>query len=87
MRRGRSLPMPGGFRKIVTLGNVGRSWYRALQVKADRSAGSLTLLSSYTLSVRATWLNYQLPEDSRNLEAEKGRSDTDIRHNVYHRPA
>jgi hypothetical protein len=26
--------------------------------------------------------NYQLPEDSRNIEAEKARANTDVRHNM-----
>jgi hypothetical protein len=76
------LPLPGLFRNIVTLGNQGRSWYRALQVKAERSAGRLQTLVSYTLGHAEDMLNYQLPEDSRNLDAEKGRSNADIRHNV-----
>jgi hypothetical protein len=67
---------------VITLGNEGRSWYRGLQVKADRTVGSLLLLSSYTLSRARDMANYALPEDSRNIEAEKGRSDNDIRHNV-----
>lgn len=76
------LPLPGLFRNIVTLGNQGRSWYRALQVKAERSAGRLHALTSYTLGHGEDMLNYQLPEDSRNLAAEKGRSNADVRHNV-----
>ena len=69
--RGRSRPLPGGFRNIVTLGNQGRSWYHALQLKADRSTGRLQAMASYTLSHAEDMLNYQLPEDSRNLDAEK----------------
>jgi len=76
------VPAPGGYRKVVTLGNEGRSWYRGLQVKVDRTVGSLLLLSSYTLSRARDMANYLLPEDSRNIEAETGRSDNDVRHNV-----
>jgi len=75
-------PVPGGFRNIVTLGNLGRSWYHALQVKAERSTGSLHVMASYTLADATDMLNYQLPEDSRNLDAEKGRANADVRHNV-----
>lgn len=75
-------PLPGLFRNVVTLGNQGRSWYRALQVKAERSVGRLQTLASYTLGHAEDMLNYQLPEDSRNLDAEKARSNADIRHNV-----
>ena len=75
-------PLPGGFRNIVTLGNLGRSWYHALQVKAERSAGSLHAMASYTLAHSEDMLNYQLPEDSRNLEAEKGPSNANVRHNL-----
>lgn len=75
-------PLPGLFRNIVTLGNQGRSWYRALQVKAERSTGRLHGLMSYTLGRGEDMLNYQLPEDSRNLDAEKGRSNADVRHNL-----
>lgn len=77
-----SVPTPGGYRKVITLGNEGRSWYHALQFRADRKLGSLLLISSYTLARARDMANYQLPEDSRNLEAEKARADNDIRHNV-----
>lgn len=75
-------PAPGGFRKIVELGNQGDSWYRALQLKASRSAGRLQTLASYTWSKAEDRANYLLPEDSRNLAAEKGRADNDLRHNL-----
>ena len=75
-------PLPGTYRKIVVLGNLGRSWYRALQVKAERSMGRLQAVTSYTLSRAEDMANYQLPEDSRNILAEKARADTDIRHNA-----
>lgn len=77
-----TVPTPGGYRKIIQLGNEGRSWYRALQFKVDRTAGSLTLISSYTLGRARDMANYQMPEDSRNLEAEIARSDNDVRHNI-----
>ena len=76
------LPVPGGYRKVITLGNQGRSWYHGLQIKADRTVGSLLLLSSYTLSRARDMANYLLPEDSRNLDAEIARADNDVRHNV-----
>jgi hypothetical protein len=75
-------PLPGLFRNIVRLGNQGRSWYHAVQVKAERSEGRLQTLASYTLGHAEDMLNYQLPEDSRNLAAEKGRSNADVRHNL-----
>jgi hypothetical protein len=75
-------PLPGLFREVVALGNLGRSWYRALQVKAERSTGRLQTLTSYTLGHGEDMLNYQLPEDSRNLDAERGRSNADVRHNL-----
>lgn len=76
------LPSPGGYRKVVTLGNEGRSWYRALQTKAERTVASLQLVTSYTLARARDMANYRLPEDSRNVEADEGRADNDIRHNV-----
>jgi hypothetical protein len=77
------VPGPATFRKIITLGNEGRSWYRALQIKLDRSSGPLSVMSSYTVS-RAEDMasSYQLPEDSRNVEADKARAATDVRHNL-----
>jgi outer membrane receptor protein involved in Fe transport len=79
----RPLPaVPGSYRNIFTLGNLGRSWYHALQVKADRSTGRLQMIASYTLSRAQDMDNYQLPEDSRNIEAEKARANTDLRQNV-----
>ena len=75
-------PVFGGFRNILTLGNEGRSWYRGLQLKAERTTGSVQTLFSYTLAHADDMANYQLPEDSRNIAAEKGRANSDIRHNV-----
>jgi hypothetical protein len=74
--------VPGSFRNIVSLGNLGRSWYRALQVKAGRSTGRLQAIASYTWSRAEDMDNYQLPEDSRNLDAEKSRANSDVAHNL-----
>jgi hypothetical protein len=73
---------PGSFRQVVALGNRGRSWYHALQLKADRSIGRLQALASYTLARAEDMANYELPEDSRNIEAEKARASTDVKHNL-----
>ena len=59
-------PGGGGYRKVLSLGNEGRSWYRGLQVKVDRSVGALMLVSSYTLARARDMANNQLPEDSRD---------------------
>lgn len=75
-------PVPGGYRKVITLGNEGRSWYHGLQTRVNRSAGSVLLVSSYTLSRARDVANYVLPEDSRNVDADIARADDDIRHNV-----
>ncbi|MBS1817014.1 MAG: TonB-dependent receptor [Acidobacteria bacterium] len=75
-------PVPGGLRKVIELGNRGRSWYHALQVKADRRVGSFAMISSYTLARARDMANYELPEDSRNLDAEIGPADNDVRHAV-----
>jgi len=75
-------PAAGTYRKVITLGNRGRSWYRALQVKIDRSSASLHFTSSYTWGRARDMANYELPEDSRNLDAEKARAATDVAHNV-----
>lgn len=76
------VPLPNTYRQIITLGNRGRSWYRGLQIKADRSTGSLQSMVSYTLSRAEDMANYQLPEDSRDILAEKARAITDVRHNL-----
>lgn len=75
-------PLPGTFRNILVLGNEGRSWYRGLQLKAERTSGRLQMLASYTIGRAEDMANYQLPEDSRNIAAEKARANTDVRHNV-----
>lgn len=76
------VPAPSGYRKIITLGNEGRSWYRALQVKVDRTVGPLLVVSSYTLARARDMANYALPEDANNIAAETARSDNDVRHNI-----
>ena len=79
----RPLPaVPGSYRSIFTLGNLGQSWYHALQVKADRSTGRLQMLGSYTFSRAEDMDNYQVPEDSRNIDAERARASTDVTHNL-----
>jgi hypothetical protein len=75
-------PVVNGYRKIIALGNQGNSWYKALQVKAERSSGPFQAMASYTLARADDEANYLLPEDSRRIEAEKGRADNDIRHNL-----
>jgi len=76
------VPAPGGFRKIVALGNEGDSWYRGLQIRMSQSAGPLQTLVAYAFGKAEDRANYDLPEDSRNLDAEKARADNDIRHNL-----
>jgi hypothetical protein len=90
-------PVTNGFREIVALGNEGKSSYRAMQIKVNRSAGPVVGMVAYTLAkaedqallVRTLgasdkyWREeYLLPEDSRNLDAEKGPADNDVRHNL-----
>jgi hypothetical protein len=74
--------LPNGYRKIITLGNLGESWYHALQLKANRSTERVQAMVSYTLSHAEDLGNYQLPEDSRNLQAERARAAADVRHNL-----
>ena len=74
------VPAPSTYRGIVTLGNEGRSWYRALQVRASRYHGPVNLVVTYTLARADNLADYELPEDSRNLAAEKGPASTDVRH-------
>jgi hypothetical protein len=80
------LPVPNGFRKIIALGNEGLSWYRAFEVKVDRSVGRIQAVGSYTFAHandRANdVVNDKLPADSRNLAGEIGRADSDVRHNL-----
>lgn len=75
-------PGPSTYRKVLTIGNEGDSWYRALQIAVNRSAGRLQGVTTYTLSRAEDRANYQLPEDSRNLAAERARASTDVRHNI-----
>jgi hypothetical protein len=79
-------PVPNGFRKVIALGNEGLSWYRGFSIKVDRSLGRVQAVGSYTFAHandRANdVVNDKLPEDSRNLEAETGRADNDVRHNL-----
>lgn len=75
-------PTPGGVRKILELGNEGESWYRALQLKANKTTGRLQTAAAYTWGHADDQANYVLPEDSRNLAGEKARADTDVRHNL-----
>ena len=76
------VPVPDGVRKLMTLGNEGRSWYHALEVKFDRSAGPLHVTTAYTRAHSEDMVNYELPEDSRNLEAERARSSAHVPHTV-----
>lgn len=76
------VPVPNTYRKVITLGNLGQSWYRALQVKATRTSGPVQAVASYTWSQALDMANYQLPEDSRNIAAEKGPANTDVTHNA-----
>ncbi len=78
----RPLSPSSGYRKLLTLGNVGRSWYRALQLKAVGGPQSVRFVGAYTFAHADDQANYELPEDSRNLDAEHGRAPTDIRHNA-----
>jgi carboxypeptidase family protein/TonB-dependent receptor-like protein len=80
------LPIPNGFRKIISLGNEGLSWYRGFEIKVDRSVGRFQAVGSYTFAHandRANdVVNDKIPEDSRNIAAETGRADNDVRHNL-----
>ena len=70
------VPVPNGFRKVIALGNEGLSWYRAFELKVDRSVGRIQAVGSYTFAHandRANdVVNDKLPEDSRNLAGETG---------------
>jgi hypothetical protein len=78
----RPLPVTSGYRKLLTLGNAGRSWYNALEVRANGGPPSLRVTAAYTFAHADDQANYQLPEDSHNLAAERGRAATDVRHNA-----
>jgi hypothetical protein len=75
-------PVPDGLRKLITLGNEGRSWYHGLEVKFERSAGGLHVMAAYTRAHAEDMVNYELPEDSRNLEAERARSSAHVPHSL-----
>jgi hypothetical protein len=76
------VPVPDGFRKLITLGNEGRSWYHALEVKFERGAGPLHVIAAYTRARAEDMANYELPEDSRNLQAERARSSAHVPHSL-----
>lgn len=76
------VPVPGGFRKVVALGNDGESWFHSLQVKVTQTSGGVQTIAAYALSDAEDRANYVLPEDSRNLDAERARANNDIRHNL-----
>ena len=59
-------------RKLLTIGNLGRSWYRALQVKASGGTPSLRTVAAYTFAHADDQGNYELPEDSQNLSVRTG---------------
>jgi hypothetical protein len=76
------LPVTDGFRRLVTLGNEGRSWYHGLEVKFIRAAGPLQVIATYTKSKAEDMANYELPEDSRNLQAERSRASADVPYGI-----
>jgi hypothetical protein len=78
----RPLSPASGYRKLLTLGNVGRSWYRAVQAKAAGGPPPVRFVAAYTFAHADDEANYELPEDSRNIAAERGRAPTDIRHSA-----
>ena len=78
----RPLEPASGYRKLLTLGNEGLSWYRALQVKATGGPAAFRFVAAYTFAHADDQANYELPEDSNNLQAEHGRAPTDIRHSA-----
>jgi hypothetical protein len=47
-------------------------------VKFIRAAGPLQVIATYTTSKAEDMANYELPEDSRNLQAEHGRASADV---------
>jgi len=74
-------PVPNGFRTIYHLGNLSRSWYKALNLKLERRAANYSFLITYTYSKTTDMLNpWSLPQDSRNLEDDKGPGATDQPH-------
>lgn len=76
-------PTFNGFRTIYHLGNESRSWYRALNIKLERRAADISFLLTYTLSKTTDMLNpWSLPQDSRDIEDDKGPGNVDRRHLV-----
>lgn len=76
------VPATGTFRQMLTLGNEGRSWYSALQVRVTRARGAFQTFGSYTLARADDQLNGELPEDSLNPSADRGPAAADVRHNA-----
>jgi hypothetical protein len=74
--------VPGSYRSIFTLGNLGQSWYPRASSQSRSLDGTLQVLGSYTFSRAEDMDNYQLPEDSRNIDAEKARAGTDVTCNL-----
>jgi hypothetical protein len=80
------VPGPNGFRKMITVTNQARTWYDALQLKVRQTVGALNIMGSYTLGKGQEMLGRDtLPQDSRNIAAEKSRGSQagseDVRHN------
>lgn len=75
-------PAPNGFRNILTLTNLGESWYHALQLKAQRSNGPIRTMVTYTLSRAEDQGDpWNPPVDSYDLEAERAVGSHHQRHN------
>lgn len=75
------MPTINGFRTIYHLGNESRSWYSALNFKLERRASDVSFLLTYTLSKTTDMLNpWSLPQDSRDIEDDKGPGAQDRRH-------
>ncbi|MBE3143663.1 MAG: TonB-dependent receptor, partial [Planctomycetes bacterium] len=73
-------PTVNGFRTIYHLGNLGRSWYKALNFKLERRGKDYMILVTYTLSKTTDMLNpWTLPQDSRDIEDDKGPGAIDRR--------
>jgi hypothetical protein len=79
------------FDDITEIGSRGSSRYDALQLRfQQRLDAGLSVLTSYTLGkstdnasgVFASAGDPNFPQDSRNLEAERGRSNFDVRHRL-----
>ena len=74
-------PGLNGFRNISHLGNLSRSWYKAINLKLERRASDITFLITYTFSKTTDMLNpWSLPQDSNNIEGDKGPGNADRRH-------